>query len=354
MTGTVIDRLYPAYVELGRVLDVNISNYTLTVATQQSNMVQSGVSFATPYQHFDNGEGIYFMPEVGSLVWVCRPSTGGHAVVLGWASGLDKTNMRTNKKDLNPGDIYLGTRDENGIWLRRGGVIQIGATPLCQRIYLPINNTIRDFCEQYSMNTVAGDLVWAVEGLENADDGDRPCSTTLTARYRAKDPAPIAQLKMGSHGDSTVLSLTIKASGKKDAADQVTLKIDKDGNVTWVVKKDVVWTVTGKFSVTADDDIEVTSQKKITLKSTDVLKMSGSQASMEADSAATVKGATVTLDGSASISLGANATDGVLKGSALFTWLSTHTHVVIFPGFDTAPPTNPPPVAGLSVLVNAK
>jgi hypothetical protein len=229
-----LSRIVPAHVETGQVIDVDIEMHSVTVVTQYTQKPLVGVAFATPYQHFTNGEGIYFMPEVGSLVWLCWPSDGSRPFVMGWAPARGEDGgLRANKMALNPGDIYLGTRDENFIILRRGGILQIGGGPLSQRMYLPIENTIKDFCENYGLYSVAGELEWTVDRVETTTDGTRPGRLTIRAREFANDKNPIATLQIGSHKDNTpnILSLNIDESGAEGAAKkQITLELRKDGS----------------------------------------------------------------------------------------------------------------------------
>ena len=179
--------LIPAKIERARVIDVDISTYTLTVATAFAKKPMTAIPFATPYQHFNNGEGIYFMPEVGSLCWLCEPSDGSVPFVLAWCSAQDEADFTARKQQLNPGDIYLGTRDENFLILRRGGVVEIGATGICQRIFMPVNNTINDFCENYNLHSLGGDLEWTIKRDENTTDGTRPALLGLYAKEFADD-----------------------------------------------------------------------------------------------------------------------------------------------------------------------
>ena len=166
----------PSYIHQAKILDVNITNWTLSVHTEFTQKPLTDIPFAVPYMHPNNGEGIYFMPEVGSICWLCEPSDGGKGFVIAWAppSVDGPGQFRGHRQDLNPGDIYLGTRDENFLILRRGGVVQIGGTGLCQRMFLPINNTIKDFCENYGLHTLGGDLEWTVNREETIDNGHRP------------------------------------------------------------------------------------------------------------------------------------------------------------------------------------
>lgn len=254
-------RLVPSYVETGQVIDVDVEHYTVSVVTQFTQKALTGLAFATPYQHFSNGEGIYCMPEVGSLVWLCFPSDGGKPFVMAWAPAReDNDSLRSNKKDLNPGDIYLGTRDDNAIVLRRGGVVQITGGPLCQRLFLPVNNTISDFCENYGLHTLGGDLEWTVDRSEFDVDGHRAAHLRLKAREYADDAEPIAYLEIGSHTTSktTILSLTIKESGAKRSASKISLSLGKDGSMTFKLDGAVDWNIGGELKVKASG-VEITS-----------------------------------------------------------------------------------------------
>src|SRR5512142_1614872 len=226
-------RTVPALIETGMVIDVDIETYSLAAVTQYTRKPLTGLAFATPYQHPANGEGIYFMPEAGSLVWICFPSDGSKPFVMAWAPAREPNDsLRSNKMNLNPGDIYLGTRDENFLILRRGGVVQIGGGPICQRMFLPVNNTIRDFCENYSLQSLGGSLEWSIAREESTTDGNRPALLRLYAREYADDEQPVAFLEIGSHSDSAqnILSLVINESGQAGAAKKISLEFRKDGS----------------------------------------------------------------------------------------------------------------------------
>ncbi|TXH10605.1 MAG: hypothetical protein E6R04_04975 [Spirochaetes bacterium] len=349
----------PAFIESGRVLDVDISSFTLSVTTQFSKKPQTGITWSTPYLHFVNGEGIHFMPEVGSLCWICFPSDGNRPFVLGWSAAADEGNFRSRRPDMNPGDIYLGTRDENFLILRRGGVVQIGGGPLSQRLFLPVTNTIKDFCENYSLQTIGGELDWTVQRSENDTDGNRPTTLKILAREKASDEKPLAELQVGSHGSGqkTILSLVIKESGASGAARKISLTLSKDGDVSWTVEKDVLWTVKGKFTIDAQQDVLVKSASKVTISGGSTVEVSG-------QSGVTIQALTgvVTIKGAPTIQMGStvlvgNSPQPVALAIPLLTWLSTHIHSVIpnpalaIPGGPpqpTTPPLVPPPAPAMT------
>lgn len=349
--GSVI----PALISKARVLDVDTATYTLTVATEFAKKPFSSLSFSTPYQHFNNGEGIYFMPEVGSLCWLCEPSDGNMPFVLAWCPAQDEGDFSSRRLALNPGDIYLGTRDENFIILRRGGVVQMGGSGLCQRMFLPVNNTIRDFCENYSLQTLGGDLTWSVDIPEGSTDGSRPTKLTLNARAKANDQNPLATLQIGSHDndDTTTLSLSIKASGDQGAQEQINLKLGNDGTIQWTVQSDITYTTQGKYTVDAQGDV--------TLKSQENVSIFGQQgAKIETPEVATVKGDSgVTLDAPVTQTTQKMAVGGaggvpVAMAPPLLTWLAMHTHTCSVPGTPGSPPVAPPDPTIASQMLTSK
>jgi hypothetical protein len=341
-------------IQRGRVLDVDTAKYRLVVGTEFTKKVVSGVSWASPYQHFVQGEGVYVMPEVGSLVWLCDPSDGGMPFVLAWAAAQEEGNFRSRKMELNPGDTYLGTRDGNFLYLRRGGVVQIGGGPLSQRMYLPVNNTIKDICENYSLTTLGGDLEWTVQRSEEDTDGKRPARLRLKARQFANDKNPVAMLEMGSHDgdDDTILSLLVNESAEDGAATQISLSMTKSGDVLWKVQKDVSWKVEGNYSVEVSGNVSMKTKGTATFSADGDYAAKGSTATVEASvGAATMKSPTQNLlDAPVTHAGGLSATQPVALAPALLTWLATHVHLIIVPVPST--PTSPPVVPPLPSIAS--
>ena len=341
--------MIPAYIERARILDVDINTYTVSIATEFSKKPQTGISFATPYQHYVNGEGIYFMPEIGSLCWVCFPSDGHRPFVLTWAAASNEGNFRSMKNDLNPGDIYLGTRDENKIVLRRGGVIEIGAGPLSQRFYIPVNNAIVDYCENYGLHTLGGDLEWTISRPENTTDGSRPANLKVSAREFANDPNPIAVLEMGSHADDTnaILTLKISQSGQQGADTTMSLNITKDGQVSWTISNNLTITTvndismtssSGNVNITANNLAQITANAlQFTAKGSDgaLIKALGGYIQMN-----TPKGVKILGPGLMSLQVDGAQYPVVLATPEFVQWVF-HQHISGAPGNLTSPPVPP-------------
>jgi hypothetical protein len=314
---------------------VNVRLYTVAVAAIFAKKVLTNISFAVPYAHPANGEGIYFMPEVGSICWICEPSDGNKPFVIGWGALPMDGDYRNSKMSLNPGDIYLGTRDENFLILRRGGVVQIGGGPLSQRMFIPLNNTIKDFCENYSLFSLAGDFEWTVSRSENDTNGKRPAHVVLSARQFADDPKPIARLEIGSHGPDpeTILSLSIADSGAKGQVVKFSLKLDKSGNLKMTAEKAGDIKFKDKLEVTVDKDMTLFSKTNATFKGTLQANVEGGMVGIKSVTGpvkiTAQTGVHVTAPGGGcAMRVGAGSTPVMLAPSDVLRWLNNHTHPV--------------------------
>lgn len=359
-SGPFSTGMQAAYVEQGRILDVNASEFTVSVSTMFSRKPQTGITWMSPYQHFANGEGFHVLPEVGGMCWIMWPSDGNRAFVLGWCPASDEDgDWQSRRPEMNPGDMYLGTRDENHVFLKRGGVIQISSTPLCTRLFLPLDNTIRDFCENYALNTLGGDLTWSVVPWvpdKGGDAGARPATLRLAAREFANDENPIAVLEVGSHdGDpNAILSLNILADGTKAAAWKVKLLIGKDGTVTWSVVKDGTWKITGEGAVVIDvkDNVSISTGKKLVLGADDEATLKATnKVGVASNGTVEVNAALgMSIDGppAKALTVSGGTIPVLLATPQLLAWLGTHMHPTAALG-PPSPPILPTPLAGIGI-----
>jgi hypothetical protein len=262
-------------VETGRVVNVNIADWTVDVVMDKGGKRHPDILVNSPYLHYQNGEGVYVVPEVGAVCWVCTPSEGDDAqeFILGFQPPMQGTkDFSAGRPDMNPGDIMLRTRDENFLILRRGGVVQIGATPTSQRMYIPVRNFIRDFAENYELLAFGGSMQWLV-GDDRLEDGPpeygkrqgKFTTFQLLAKEKANDPGHVVDLTIGSHGegDPTTLSIVARASGAEGAAMKVELKVTKEGDVSWDVQKDWSMSVQGNHTTMVKGDLALDVSGKI-------------------------------------------------------------------------------------------
>jgi len=350
----------PASVETCRIINVNIEQWSVDCVSEHGNKRFFDIQVMAPYFHFLNGEGIYAQPEVGALCWVCVPSSGRFAApfVMGFQSAHDDDfdSFQGGRQALNPGDIMMRTRDENFLILRRGGVVQIGATPTAQRFYLPIRNFIKDFCENYELFTFGGELTWLTQRDDQTTDGKALTTLTFKVKEHADNKLQIATLSIGSHGDSdkTTLKLEINDSGDDGNKVMVSLAITKEGDVGWTLEKG--------FAIEAKENVQITSlEKDITVKAAkgQVLVQANKAATMKSDTdAATVEGQTMAVLKSGTkamldapmMHLGNGAASPLVKGDMLVSLLGTL--ITQISTFACGPPGSPvvaaPAIASLS------
>lgn len=307
-------------VEEAYVINVNRRNYTVDVETRHSAKTVADVQCMSPYHHFANGEGIYFLPEVGAICYLAWPSDHTPPFVLGFIGAASvresdddtairstsdggsrtDTSFKSNRLDLNPGDIALTTRDENFIVLRRGGVLQIGATPIAQRIYIPIKNYVKDFAENYSMMTFAGDVSWTVEPSENDPGGDAPASYTFHMNQNAQDGKASVRVRhypLNSPGgdektawEVVIAPQNIDRDTGSYSGEVYTLLITNDGKKTELVGANREIRVRGDDKLNVDGKLEVTVGGDETHSVQGSLKLTSSQRAILGSSAQTLIG----------------------------------------------------------------
>jgi len=333
----------PALVETGRITNVDIERWSVDAVSEHAGKQWFDIQVMNPYLHYMNGEGSYTVPEVGAMVWVCSPSSGEDSTpfILGYQAPHDEDNdsFRCGRQSLNPGDIVMRTRDENFIIVRRGGVVQIGATPTAQRMYIPIGNLIRDFCENYELNTFGGELLWETGRSEDTTEGDALTKFSLLAKEKADNDGHIAELTIGSHGEDTptTMVLVIKDSGLKDAETMISLEMTKEGDVGWLVEngfsldvKDVIQIHSREGDITIDagsGNINVEASSNMVLTAGSAWDVDCVDATVKASSSTVVDCSSIKLGGSAAFEPAVLGNQLLSILNSAFTIISTHMSI---------------------------
>lgn len=228
-----------------QVVDLNLVNWTVDVVTKFDQRSYLGIQVASPYAHFNRGEGFFAMPDVGAKCYVCIPSDGpppfvgcfimpmetidgaseeapggtdgGKGGVTQEATAASFAGGRTRAK---PGDIGIRNRDGSFVYLHRGGVLQIGASELAQRIYIPLQNLITDISENYRHQSVNGSINWFVSHGESSTNP--PSVSRHTYRILAGDAKASVRVAIGK------LSDVVKEPHKDTRSDLINLGFGKD------------------------------------------------------------------------------------------------------------------------------
>lgn len=206
---------------MGRVVNVDLVNYTVDVFSQFDQIRALNIPVGSPYLHANRGDGFTVMPEVGAKAAVCWPGDSSPPFVLCFvmthetiplagnedeapAGTQGRSNTAQSPTDASyaggrarakPGDMYVRGRDGNFIVLHRGGVLQIGANELAQRVYVPLNNLVMDFAENYTLHNAGGSINWGIQ--EGEGDTKNPAEYKQTFRVYANDQYADMRLAVG-------------------------------------------------------------------------------------------------------------------------------------------------------------
>lgn len=242
----------------GVIVDVNVKNWTVDVHSKFDRRKWFDIQVGSPYLHFNSGEGLYVMPEVGAKCIVCLPSDGTQPFISTFIApletrgaeakeneegdlelvapgGKDKTveaSFSAGRYPAKPGDIVARTRDGNFLILHRGGVVQIGATQLSQRIFVPIGNLMMDISERYAHHNVGGSINWGLQ--EGPSEATSPTQFAQVFRIYANDEWADLRIACGKvkkltgepDGSVTLDRLKELSIGLEDIVYEVTLASD--------------------------------------------------------------------------------------------------------------------------------
>lgn len=207
-----------------QVVDVNLVNWTVDVVTKFDQKYYLNIQVSSPYAHYNRGEGFYAMPDVGAKCLVHIPSDGPPPYVAGFImpqetidgasadspvgtdaskGGVTQTataaSFAGGRRRAKPGDIGITNRDGSFVRLHRGGVLQIGATELSQRLFIPLQNLITDISQNYRHQSVNGSINWFMAQGESLDDP--PSIYRHTCRVRANHDQATIRVAIGKVSD---------------------------------------------------------------------------------------------------------------------------------------------------------
>lgn len=366
-----------AWIEKGVVSNVDLKNFTVDVVSEYTSKEIPQVQIMHPYFHTYGGEGIFFMPEVGSIVYVCFPSDNDPPFVMGFIGSFERegakqdnledragevaneteelvselkgsivspgttassgsaikkevnASARAGRPFLNPGDIMMQTRDKNFLVLRRGGVLQLGATPSAQTIYVPLLNYIRHFAENYEVNTPGGLLEWVVKRQEVDPAGEAPCLWRLAVRDKAQNDKADVQLQVGHVGSLIRYQLEVSPSNVKVSDGSVVspsfkMTIDTSGNQIVNMNGRLTYDIKGgrSVSILGSDELTITGSRKMTVSGNVDEEIAGTRTVKAAVALETYTGARTVK--ALLHTLGPPPLTPAVLGVQLVSWLAAH------------------------------
>lgn len=308
----------PPDIVQGKVVNINLVRYTVDVYTTFDRKKYLDVPVGAPYLHYSNGEGLSVMPEVGSICYLCVPGDSSGPFVLafimphetvdtatedaplgtrshGTPTGSSDASFRGNRPKAKPGDIRLATRDGNFFWLHRGGVLQLGATELAQRIYVPLGNLVTDISENYQHLNPGGTISW---GLQDGPSSEKfPTQYQHTFRVFANDKYADMKVAMGrvknplradgsgvgnDDENPIMVELAIRPQGldavtadPQDGETTLHFLFDKKGNGYISLKGNLKAVVEKKFELSVKEGIEVSTEGDMGVQADGLIQITG-------------------------------------------------------------------------------
>ncbi len=241
-------RLRNVRVIKGVVESVDKLRHTYDVHDEMGG-VHNGIKYVPAYVEAD-GAGSFVVPRVQTVVWLMFPSTARTPFIFACETPPrqldegddleDPNDFRQNRPVINEGDHVLASSSPGGFAiLRASGVLEFGASQFAKRLYIPVRNTIRDYFENWFVNSAAGTMSWT---SRREDDRHGPDRTPVEFKLDIKDFSeddPIIKVRLGRVQEEDEKQIPF---GGKDSILAV-LNINERAKV-WVDKKGNVASVT--------------------------------------------------------------------------------------------------------------
>lgn len=340
-------RIVPA-----KVQSVDKVKHTCTVHGMYDNEVYEGVAVMAKFLNAGDGTGSWTSPEVNTVVWLCTPSSDSNPFILGWAQvpfqdeaddNADPNDYRMNRPVLNEGDEMIASRDSGYIIIRKGGIVEIAGSQMARTFYIPIENIVQTFAENYKIETPGMEFSALVRDEDESRGVDvSPFEVKLIIKEFANDTAPMIDMRFGriAAEEDTFVPL---GGGIGDIVARLIINqaykvfVDKSGNISTTIignelrtvdklalhhyEKNLIHRVKGLFRHVGKD-------RSVELRGVDNLAVGGNRT-------VEIKGAvTETIDGSVKRVIGGTLTEEVgevtrdIKGPKNETVLASLNQVV--------------------------
>lgn len=227
----------------GRVTSVDSVRWTVSVRTED------GRSFPdlpmVPRTSNPDGSGSASLPQENSLVTLAFTGSETTPIILGGAvaplggagedAEQDPTDYRMNRPVLNPGDDIVASSATGFIIMRKGGMLEVGSGDNCQRIYVPVQDIIREFCRSTEQETDGSTFKQTARVDDPAWGANKtPFESVYQVYEFCEDENPIVDLRIGRIKDEDDESIVNSPVGtvvyRLIINDQYRLWIDKQGN----------------------------------------------------------------------------------------------------------------------------
>lgn len=227
----------------GKIISVDTVKHTVTVQGE-GNEIHEGIQFM-PRHLSSDGTGSFVSPEANMIVWLCTPSSEATPFILGAAAvpkqtdpedDEDPNDYRMNRPVLNEGDEMVASRDTGYIIMRKGGILEVASTQLAKTMWVPVENLIHSFCENFIVESPGGVAKLLIRDQDETWGADKsPVELKLTVKEFAGDPFDVFDLRIGriaAEDDQyiPIAGATGQIVVRLNVNNRFLLNIDKDGN----------------------------------------------------------------------------------------------------------------------------
>jgi hypothetical protein len=348
LSGSPITHGYrAAWIEEGTIIAVHPKTFKVDWSADSSERRLFELAAASPYIHQGFGEGLTMMPEVGAKAVVCHPSDESVPFILAYyadpeekqdSNGESDTDYKSGREDLGPGDFMWKGRNGNKLYLRRGGMVQLGSGPNNQTFYFPSSNLLWDACKRYKMDTSGGQIQWEVkESRGNLTEmrallRETAGAANASVMVRCGNLPDAPKVPASTPTPTTILYELVVAPNaiNKDGAAPIqtmALRFDKSGNMYQYTKGSVV-------TVIENDTLITVNNRTSTIKNNDTLSVTGNRTEAITGNRVTtaarqhIRGLSEVLLDAPIVRSGASGTQPVALSAPLIAWLAAHTHPV--------------------------
>lgn len=232
LTPSTPSSMKSSTIEQARVVSVDPDKWTMVIRTTTHNKTVGDVPILSLYLHQNNGEGVHYMPEPGCIVYIARPSDADAACIpLFYGGAADgKATFRSNRPSMNPGDIFLYSRDDNGIRIRRGGTTEISSSPLAKTVYTYYNNAVTNIAENFHVKSLGSNIDVETDLPEENSEGKFGSRIVLRSREYVDSNEDTVTLSIG-RVDPTSATDNTASVYDLSVSDTYDYSINKDGDL---------------------------------------------------------------------------------------------------------------------------
>ena len=294
MAGKTFDRLGFVRLEVAIITEIDYENQCYFLRSEMSEQPSYRVPIMSPYIDDQTSAGFKVCPRVGSIC-IAAQLSDGRRCILGFLPTDDtEGKMDAGFEPMVSGDMLFQGPEGNFVKIRSGGIVEIGSTPICSTIYLPIRNIIHNISENFIIDTFAGSFEYKVERQEDNGDGHQKCKFLMNVKEFADDENELVRIRAGAVTDKIAFSLVIKDSGNGEN-ERINVSLLKDGSINMSIEKDYTFKIKGKISIEAAGDMELKTKQKGTITSDQDMLIKGLTTDIKGDTKITLSSPTIDL-----------------------------------------------------------